>query len=457
MKIHSPQWLCSLSEAFNANGYHLYLVGGAVRDQLLATKVGEWDLTTEAKPNKVETILYKIGAKNIGTVGKRFGTVTAIFHGEIIEVTTFRGEHYSEDSRKPAVSFGTSLEDDLSRRDFTINAIALDIKQEKIIDPFSGQEGLKQKIIKAVGDPYKRFHEDPLRMLRAIRFAVTLGFAIEEETLKAIAGEKDRFAILSAERIAQELDKLLLSKKPSTGIRLLVETGLINYVLPELIPSIDLEFDPKEHKDIYEHILQVLDQTPPDLQLRWCALLHDIAKPVTRKKIAGEYHFLGHENVGAKMAKEVLRRLKYSNDFISYQSKLVRLHQRIPGYDGSWTDGGVRRFVRDAGETLNDLFIFSEADSTGKNERKLEIYRQRRTELKQRIEKLEQEAEIAKIKSPLDGQELMELFNKPAGPWIKPIKEKLLQMVLDGELKESDKKEAAEIARRLQDVKTSRD
>ncbi len=449
MAIHLPQWLLELSEAFNSSGYRLYLVGGAIRAQLLGANVGEWDLTTEAKPIEIEGIIRKIGAKNIGTIGKRFGTITATFYDEPIEITTFRGEHYLDNSRKPVVNFGKSLDEDLSRRDFTINSIALEIKQGKIIDPFDGQADLNKKIIRAVGNPQTRFHEDPLRMLRAIRLSVTLDFAIEDETLKAIAAEKSRFAILSAERIAQEVDKILLSKKPGLGIRLLVETGLISYILPELIPSIDLEFDPKEHKDIYEHILQVLDQTPPDLQLRWCALLHDIAKPITRKKIAGEYHFLGHENVGAKMAKDILRRLKYSNDFINYQSKLVRLHQRIPGYDGTWTDGGVRRFVRDAGETLDNLFIFSEADSTGKNEHKLELYRQRRAELRERIEKLQREAEIAKIKSPLDGQELMELFKKPAGPWIKPIKEQLLALVLDGKLAESDKEKATKIAKEI--------
>jgi poly(A) polymerase len=286
-------------------------------------------------------------------------------------------------------------------------------------------------------------------MLRAIRFAAVLGFNITQETLSAIISERERLSLLATERVNQEISKMLLAEKPSIGIKLLVETGLINYILPELIPSIDLEFDPKEHKDIYAHILQVLDNTPPKLELRWLALLHDIAKPLTRKKIGGEYHFLGHEVVGAKMAKQILKRLKYPNSFAERVSKLTYLHQRIPNDDGNWTDGAVRRLVRDAGDLLEDLFIFAEADSTGKNEHKLNQYRQKREVLKERIAKLEREAEIAKIKSPLSGDELMKIFKRQPGPWIKPIKEELLRMVLDNELAPDDKKRATEVAREI--------
>jgi len=286
-------------------------------------------------------------------------------------------------------------------------------------------------------------------MLRAIRFATTTGFKIGELTLNAITLQKERLASLSAERIGNEIDKILMSSTPSLGIRLLVDTGLISYIIPELIPCIDLEFDPKEHKDIYQHILQVLDQTPPTLPLRWTAILHDIAKPITRKKIGSEYHFLGHEVVGARMTKDILRRLKYSNDFISYVSKLVYLHQRLPNNDGRWSDGAVRRFVRDADTTLDDLFLFAAADSTGNNQRKLETYQKMRQKLQERITKLNQQAEIAKIKSPLSGEELIKLFNRPPGPWIRPIKEELLRQVIEGELKQDDKESATKIARRL--------
>ncbi|QQG50063.1 MAG: HD domain-containing protein [Candidatus Berkelbacteria bacterium] len=447
--ISAPVWLGELIKAFHSKGHTAYVVGGAVRDELLDKTVQEWDIATDMTPDETEKLLHDIRAKSIGTVGKRFGTITAQFHGETVEITTFRTEQYEVSSRKPETKFGNDLKDDLSRRDFTINAIAYDPIKLELIDPFGGQDDLKKKIVRAVGSPNQRFGEDPLRMLRAIRFAAQLDFEIEPETMQAIIDEREHFGILSAERISQEIDKILLSPRPSLGITLLVESRLIEYILPELLPSINLEFEAHEHKDIYHHILQVLDQTPPKLPLRWCALLHDIAKPLTRQKIDGEFHFLGHENLGGKMARTILTRLKYPNDFIKYLVHIVRQHQRIPGYDGAWSDGGVRRFVRDAGEALDDLFTFAEADQSGKNEKKLALYRSRRAELKERIDKLEKEAEIAKIKSPLDGAELMEIFKRPAGPWIKPIKEHLLALVLDGKLGEKDKKEATDIARML--------
>jgi len=443
-----PTWLDRVTELFTSQGHQLFLVGGATRDQLLGRPVGEWDLATDAKPSQTEALLRRL-TKKVGLVGQRFGTVTANINGQPVEITTFRSDTYPEDSRQPTVKFGQSIQEDLSRRDFTINAIAFDLKSKALLDPHHGQTDLKNRIIRAVGQADQRFSEDPLRIIRAIRFAVTLGFAIEPETFEAIKLEKERLGILSAERIAQELNKILTAEQPSRGIELMVETGVISYVLPELIPCIDLEFDPTEHKDIYSHILQVLDQTPNKLELRWCALLHDIAKPLTRKKIGNEYHFLGHEVVGSRIAKDVLRRLKYSNDFVRYIAKLVYLHQRIPNNDGAWTDGAVRRFVRDAGETLDDLFAFAEADSTGSNKRKLEKYKAMRAELRQRITELEKQAEIAKIQGPLDGQELMELFHRPAGAWIKPIKEHLLALVLDGQLDEKDKVKATKIAKEL--------
>lgn len=444
-----PPWLKKLGQLFADHHFELHVVGGAIRNQLSGKDVAEWDLATNARPSDTEKLIRQFGCTQIGTIGKRFGTITGRFNGEPIEITTYRTEAYQPHSRQPEVAFGETLRGDLSRRDFTVNAIACNTLDEKLYDPFDGRADIEKKIIRAVGEPRERFNEDPLRMLRAIRFATQLDFEIEKNTFEAISQEKERFGILSAERVAQEFNKILLTKTPSQGVELVVQSGLISYVLPELIPSIDLEFDPTQHKDIYHHILQVLDNTPPKLELRWCALLHDIAKPLTRKKIGGEYHFLGHEVVGARLAKTILGRLKYPNDFIAYVSKLVYLHQRIPNDQGNWTDGAVRRFVRDAGLTLDDLFTFAEADSTGKNERKLAKYRAGRDELKARIVELEEEAEIAKIKSPLSGEELMKLFHRDAGPWIKPIKDELLRMVLDGELKTDDKKTAEEIARKL--------
>src|SRR3989344_5537203 len=447
-----PTWLAQLAKGFVATDHQLFLVGGAVRDELLGRTIGEWNLATDAKPSEVEKILRQQTEK-VGLIGERFGTVTADLGGNQVEITTLRDESYEDYSRQPTVVFGKSIEEDLSRRDFTFNAIAYDLTSPRLLDPHHGQVDLEARVIRAVGDPESRFREDPLRMLRAIRFAVSLDFSIEPETFSAIKLERERFGILSSERVAQEMDKILMTSKPSRGIDLLAECGLINYILPELIPCIDLEFDPTEHKDIYGHILQVLDQTPPKLELRWCALLHDIAKPLTREKIGGEYHFLGHEVVGARMTKDILRRLKYKGEFVDYLSKLVYLHQRIPNNDGAWTDGAVRRFVRDAGNTLEDLFAFAAADSTGANSRKLERYQQMRTELWNRIVELEKQAEIAKIHSPLDGQELMAVFNRPPGPWIKPIKDHLLPLVLDDQLDQDDKEKAEIIVQEL--MKTS--
>lgn len=449
MKITLPGWVARLATAFREQNKDFFIVGGALRDQLLGRPHREWDAATDATPDETVNLLRGKGAQAIGEIGKRFGTITAKFAGEPIEITSYRSDQYRGESRQPVVYFGKSLDEDLARRDFTINALAYDPITEVLIDKVDGRADLAGKQIRAVGNAQTRFHEDPLRMLRAIRFASELDFTIERATFQAITSERERFAILSVERIAQELNKILLSAKPSVGIELLRETGLIAYILPELLPSIDIEFDPREHKDIYHHILQVLDNTPPKLELRWCALLHDIAKPLTRKKIGSEYHFLGHENVGAKMAKQILSRLRYPNDFTHYVAKLVYLHQRLPNDDDQWSDGAVRRFVREAAAALNDLFIFAEADSTGRNARKLAMYKERRTKLRGRISQLEKQAAIAKIKSPLSGEELMELFHRPAGAWIRPIKEELLRLTIEGELTEGDKVKAQKIAKTL--------
>lgn len=449
MEIKLPAHIERLANIFHEVKKDFYLVGGALRDQILNREHHEWDAATNAIPDEIIKILKQANAKQIGVIGKRFGTITAVINSEPVEITTYRAEQYEEGSRNPKVKFGDNINDDLSRRDFTINALAYDPLTKKLLDRHNGVEDLSLRKIRAVGDATERFREDPLRMLRAIRFSAQLNFDIDRKTFESITRTKDQFGVLSTERIQQEINKILLSEKPSKGIELLKDSGLIAYIIPELLPSIDIEFDPREHKDIYHHIIQVMDNTPPKLELRWCAILHDIAKPLTRRKVGGEYSFIGHENVGAKIAREVLTRLKYPNSFIKYVSKLVRLHQRIPNDDGMWTDGAVRRFVRDAAERLDDLFIFAEADSTGKNERKNSNYRKKREVLKKRIADLEKQAEIAKLKSPLSGEDLMKIFHRPAGKWIKPIKDELLKQVIDGELQEKDTEKAIKIAKSM--------
>jgi len=444
-----PAFVRNLTTHFQTAGCQLYIVGGAVRDALLLREITEWDLTTDATPTKVELLLKSFGVSHISLVGQRFGTVIGQYKKLPIEVTTFRSENYDPDSRQPTVEFGRSLLEDLSRRDFTFNAIAYNALTEQLTDPYQGQADLGNRLIRSVGQANDRFREDPLRILRAIRLAVQLNFSISSDTLQGLQQTKERLALLSSERVAAELGKMLLAPKPSQAIRLMVETGVINYILPELLPTVDLEQDTREHKDIYAHILQVLDNTPPRLELRWCALLHDIAKPLTRQKIDGQYHFLNHENVGAKIAKQVLGRLKYSADFTAYVTKLVKLHQRLPNYNGGWNDGAIRRFVLDAGECLDDLFTFAEADTTGSNERKKEQYQATRQLLRSRIDELEKEAEISKIKSPLSGDELMTIFHRPPGRWIKPVKDQLLSLVLDGELAPEDKATAQKIAQAM--------
>ena len=445
--IEVPSWLKDLAINFKKHDESLFVVGGAIRETLLNREIGEWDLTTSAIPTLTLQILRGSKAKDINIVGEKYGTVAGKINNELVEITTYRGEYYASESRKPVVEFGKNIEDDLSRRDFTINAIAFDLINNKLIDLYNGQEDLTNKIVRAVGEPNQRFEEDPLRMLRAIRFAVVLDFEIEKHTLEAIEENKGRLAILSKERIAQELNKILLAKTPSKGIRLLEKTGLLELIIPEMEPAINLEFDPKEHKDVYNHILQVLDNTPPKLELRLTAIFHDISKPQTREKIGDEYHFYNHEIKGARVAKEVLNRLKYPNDIIDNVVKLVKQHQRIPSYDNTWSDGGVRRFVRDAGDLLDDLFIFAKADLTSRNQQKIDLYTKSREELYHRYEELEKQAEIAKIKSPLSGEELMKIFSKEPGPWIKPIKDHLLDLVLEGKLGQDDKDEAEKIAK----------
>jgi poly(A) polymerase len=452
----SPELLAAsplpvLRQAFASEGHALYLVGGPVRDALLGRAVSDLDFATDAPPPNIKHVLRKAGADSIYAVGEKFGTVGGIFGSTTVEITTYRSEAYTAGSRKPAVEFGTSLEGDLARRDLTINAMALDLSSGEVIDPFGGQSDLTGRTVRAVGNAADRFMEDPLRLMRAVRFSAQLDFEIDPDTALAIREVSPALASISRERVHQEMDRILTSAKPAYGIRLLCELGLMQYAAPEILSMQGTRNDSLQHKDVFEHTLIVMSRVPPDLHLRWAALLHDIAKPRTLTVDRGQVHFYGHDRVGEKMARRILgpSGLKYDRETVDKVGRLVGLHLRPNGYESDWTDGAVRRFMREAGPLLPDLLTLSGADVTSRRKERVEAARRRVAELEQRCAELAAEAEVAKLTSPLDGLELMAMFGRPPGPWIGEIKDHLLELVLDGELAMDDKERAAEIAREL--------
>ncbi|MCL5026024.1 MAG: CCA tRNA nucleotidyltransferase [Chloroflexi bacterium] len=439
--------LTELARAFARAGKQLYLVGGSVRDELLGRPHADLDFTTDALPEEVKALVRAARPDGVYTVGERFGTVGLVFGDLHVEVTTFRAEQYEPDSRKPAVQFGTSLVEDLSRRDFTINAMARDLATGELVDPYGGLADLKARLIRAVGAAEERFAEDPLRLLRAVRFAAELGFDVEPGTRAAIIACAEKLRTISWERIRDEMNRILLSERPALGIRLLCELGLMAFIIPEMLEMRGLRDREKRHKDVFEHTLAVVQRVPPVLHLRWAALLHDIAKPATLSVTDGEVHFLGHETLGAEMSRRILGRLRLDRNTIGVVAKLVRMHLRINLYDSNWTDGAVRRLAREAGDLFDDLFIISRADVTSQRAQRVAQAARAADELEARYRALQEEADLAKITSPLNGDELMSLFGRPPGKWIAPVKDYLLSLVLDGTLEQNDKEKAAELAR----------
>jgi len=434
-------------------GAELFLVGGIVRDLLLGAPLGgrDLDFATSALPPQTERALQAAGG-NVYKIGEKFGTIGAVFDDMHVELTTYRAEAYQSGSRKPEVAFGRDLAADLARRDFTINAIALDPRTSAIVDPFGGQADLSSGIVRAVGDPVARFQEDPLRLLRAVRFASRLWFDIEPQTAAAISAAAPALATISRERVRDELEKLLLGPSPSRGIRLLCDLGLAEYSLPDVPKLRGMEHEPDHgrHKDVFSHTLQVLDRTPPRLALRWAALLHDIAKPATKHVENGKVTFHGHDHRGQRMARRILAELHQPSELIERVGQLVGLHLRANAYEGMWTDSAVRRFVLEVGdELIDDLLALSRADvTTGRVERRQAIARSV-AELERRIQELRAQEDIARIASPLDGADLMQLFERGPGPWIQPIKDYLKELVIEGELDAVDKTAAVPIAQRL--------
>lgn len=443
--------IITLAQLFRAQQKQLYMVGGTVRDGLLRRgQSGDADLTTDARPDEIKRLVASTHPSAVVLVGERFGTVRLHYEENIVEITTFRTERYNPESRKPEVCFGDRLEEDLLRRDFTINAMARDPLNGYIIDPFGGKQDLEAHILRAVGDePDKRFDEDPLRLLRAVRFAAQLGFSLEEETRRSIERQSSKLQKISRERIRDEMNKLLLSSHPARGLDLLVELDLMRWIIPEVLELRGVSQQPQPRvstKDVYTHVLRVVERSSPRLATRWGALLHDIAKPRTKTVEDNKVHFFQHEDVGAHMARDILKRLHFDRDFIESTSLLVRLHMRANAYTAEWTDGAVRRLMLESGNSLSDLLDLSRADITSYRVDKVTRANARVAELAERCQRLKEEAERVPLKSPLDGTELMELFDRGPGPWLRPIKEYLLGLVIDGALLPDDKKKAAALA-----------
>jgi poly(A) polymerase len=438
----------ALASIFARAGHALYVVGGPVRDALLGRANHDLDFTTDALPDQIKLLLRRAHADSIFAIGEKFGTIGGSFGEMVVEITTYRSEEYEPGSRKPKVEFGRSLDGDLSRRDFTINAMAVDATRGTLVDPCGGIEDLARHEIRAVGVAADRFAEDPLRLLRAVRLAAQLGFEIEPETRQAIAASADSLATISRERIAQELTKILTSDRAGAGIRALCTLDLMPEIVPEILELRGMHQEAAyHHKDVFEHTLQVVDQTPPNLVLRWAALLHDIAKPRTRSIENGQVHFYGHEHVGEKLSQRILKNLRLDRQTIEHVGKLVGMHQRANAYEDDWADGAVRRFIREADDILDDLLALSAADVTSRRPDRIRAGAERVEALRARIAKIREQEEVEKLASPLDGVELMALFNRGPGPWIKPVKERLLAAVLDGELAPDDKAGAEGLAR----------
>jgi poly(A) polymerase len=472
--------LMTIAHIFRAAEKELYMVGGTVRDLLLRRPTSpDIDLTTNARPDEIKRLIAETHPDAVVTVGEQFGTIRVHYRRhahadegaqrdtaadgtgplpaaliaqvsgdlDIVEITTYRSDQYADGSRKPEVTFGDTLAGDLLRRDFTINAMARDPLSGAIVDPYGGREDLERGLIRAVGnDPASRFDEDPLRLLRAARFAAQLGFEIEPDTARALALQAPTLARISRERVRDEFTKLLVAEYPARGLRLSVDSGLMPWIVPEVLELCGVSQKPAHSKDVYDHVLRVVERTPARPATRWAGLLHDIAKPRTRSVEEGKVHFFGHEDVGAVMAREILHRLKFDRPFIEYVSRLVKLHMRANAYLPEWTDGAVRRLMLDAGEGLHDLLDLSRADITSYRQDKVSRAMARVNEMELRCQRLREEAERVPIRSPLDGNDLMRIFNREPGPWLRPLKDYLLGLVIDGQLAPDNREEATRLA-----------
>lgn len=415
---------------FTEAGEELYLVGGSVRDAFLGRGVDDYDFATSARPDKVAALLEK-WADSVYRVGEAFGTVGAQKDGHTIEITTFRREVYRDDSRKPTVTFSDDIKTDLSRRDFTVNAIALSLTDLTPVDPYSGLADLAAGVLRTPLDPEISFGDDPLRMLRLFRFQATLGFEPDPAAVEAVRRMAARLEIISAERIRDELSRLMVAPLPGEALTMVVDTGLSEYFLPEL-SRLAMEQDPyHRHKDVLAHTLAVVDKTSPELVLRLAALLHDVGKPDTRAFGPGGVSFHHHEVVGARMARGRLKELRYPNELIEDVARLVFLHLRPHTLKMGWTDSAVRRYVRDAGHLLEKLNELVRCDVTTANPRREMAIQASLDELEERIGELAAEEEIAKLRAPIDGHQVMAYLGIEPGPLVGEIMDILLEKRID--------------------------
>ena len=445
--VTSQEPIKGLSEAFAQAGYELALVGGPVRDAFLGRPVHDLDFTTSARPDEIERIVKPL-AQATWDVGREFGTIAAQLGDYTVEITTYRADTYDGSSRKPDVVFGDTLEADLVRRDFSMNAMALTLPELKLIDPCQGLDDLLAGVLRTPSVPEESFNDDPLRMMRGARFVSQLGATVHEDTVRAMRDMAPRIADISAERVREELIRLLSTESPRRGLEILVETGIADVVLPEL-PALQLETDEHaHHKDVYQHTLTVVEQAideekrrfpgqPADVVLRFAALLHDIGKPATRRfEAGGAVTFYHHDVVGAKLAKKRLKALRFDNNTIDSVSQLIELHLRFFGYaDQAWSDSAVRRYVRDAGPELQRLHMLVRADVTTRNKRKADRLSFAYDDLEARIATLAEQEELQAIRPDLDGEDIMRILGLKPGREVGEAYRFLLDLRLDeGEL-----------------------
>ncbi|WP_372454211.1 CCA tRNA nucleotidyltransferase [Nocardioides mangrovi] len=442
-----------LGRRFTDGGHELALVGGPVRDAMLGRQHNDLDFTTSARPEETEAML-KGWADAVWDVGRAFGTIGCRKGDWQVEITTYRSESYDPDSRKPDVDFGDTLAGDLGRRDFTVNAMAVRVPGREFEDPYGGVVDLAHRVLRTPGRPEDSFSDDPLRMMRAARFAAQLGFTVDPAVVEAMTAMASRIEIISAERVRDELVKLICAPYPRLGLRLLVDTGLAELVLPEL-PALALERDEHHrHKDVYEHTLTVLEQAidleaerleVPDFVARFAALMHDVGKPRTRRFLDdGSVTFHHHDVVGAKMTRKRMKALRFSNDDTDAVSKLVELHLRFHGYGtGEWTDSAVRRYVRDAGDQLERLHVLTRADCTTRNQRKADRLRRTYDDLEARIARLREQEELDSLRPDLDGNQIMEILGIGPGREVGQAYAHLLDLRMEhGPMSEEDARDA---------------